>query len=188
MALTSTPLQSTTSNHKVSKSLVVGVSSAGAVVLAAIIAFIIWRRRRNNRPRKIPVAASVSNDHSPIIEGGETRDNYIPRSQSTPSPPPYTVGETTLAGLPTDNSLFLNPTIVPSTPIFPPEIQSKDYPGHFNIPIRQTTTLASLEKRPFMARRGPDSPLNANSGFYMTSAISAPINAKPSSNQLYDTT
>jgi hypothetical protein len=187
MALTSPPLQSTTSNHKVSKALISGVSVAGAVILAAIIAFTIWRRRRNNGSRESPVVTSMSNDHSTSIDEGKARDTYLPQIQSTPSRP-YTVRESTPAGPPIDTSLFSNPTIVPSTPIFPPEIQSEDYPGHGNLPIRQTTALDLSEKRTIMARQGPGAPLNANSGFYTTSAISAPMNAKPSSNQLCDTT
>jgi hypothetical protein len=77
--------------------------------------------------------------------------------------------------------------IAPSSPSFPPEIQSEQYSGRGNIPMRHTTTLASLEKRTVMARQGPDAASNSNSGFY-TSAISPTINAMPSSNQLYDAT
>ena len=191
MALTSPPLSSTTasdsSKHKVSKALVAGVSVAGAAVLAAIIAFIVWRTRRNNRSSKIPVAASVSNEYSASIDEGKVRDAYVPQIQSTPSPRPYAVSESTLPGPPTDSPSFSNPMMVPSTPMFPPEIQSEDYPGDGNVPVRQTTTLSTLEKRTIMARQGPDAPLNVNSGFY-SSAISGSLNVGPSSNQLYDTT
>jgi len=186
MTLTSPPLPSE-SKHEVSKALIAGVSVAGAVALAAIIAFIIWRRRRNNRSSKSPVAASVSNEHSPSIDEGKIKDTYSPQSQSTPSALPYAVSESTSPDPPTDTS-FSNPMRVPSSPIFPPEIQSEDYPGDGNVPIRQTT-LATLpvEKRTIMTRQGPDAPLNTNSGFY-SSAISGSMNAKLSSNQLYDTT
>jgi len=187
MALTSPPLPSTTaSKHKISKALIAGVSAAGGVVLAAIVAFIIWRTRRNNRSSKSPVAASVSNERSFGIDEGKISDTYIPQTQSTPSPRPYAVSESTSPGPPINNPSFSNPMIVPSTPMFPPEIQSEDYPGDGNVPIRQTTTLATLEKRTIMARQGPDALLNANSGFY-SSAISGSSNAKPSSNQVYDT-
>jgi hypothetical protein len=77
--------------------------------------------------------------------------------------------------------------MVPSTLIFPPEIQSEDYPGRGSLPIKPTTTLASLEKHTIMARQGPNAASNTNPGFY-SSAMSASINAKPSSTQLYDTT
>lgn len=185
MALTSPPLQSTTSpKHKISKALIAGVSAAAAVVLIAIIAFIIWWRRRRNRSRQSLVPASTSNERSSSIDEGKIRDIYVPPSQSTPSPRPYTTGE---SSAPTDNSSFSGPMIAPSGPSFPPEIQSEQYSGRGNIPMRQTTTLASLEKRTVMARQGPDTASNSNSGFY-TSAISPTINAMSSSNQLYDAT
>ena len=147
MALTSPPLPSMTasnsSKHKVSKALIAGVSAAGAVVLAAIIGFVIWRTRRNNRSSKSPVAVSVSNERSFSIDKGKIRETYVPPTQSTPSPRPYAVSESTSPGLPIDNPSFSNPMIAPFTPMFPPEIQSEDYPGDENVPIRQTTTLAT---------------------------------------------
>jgi len=181
MALTSPPLPS-----KVSTALVAGVSVAGAVVLAAIIAFIIWRTRRNKRSSKSPVAASVSNDHSSSIDEEKIRDSYVPHIQSTLSSKPDAVSESTQPDPPTGNPSFSNPMIVPSTPIFPPEIQSDNHPGDGNVPIRQTT-MAPLERRAIMARQEPDAPSNVNSGFY-SSAISGSLNAKSSPNQLYDTT
>ena len=190
MALTSPPLPSMTasnsSKHKVSKALIAGVSAAGAVVLAAIIAFIIWCTRRNNKSSKSPGAASVSNEHSSSIDEEKIRDSYIPHIQSMPSSRPDAVSESTQPDAPTDNPSFSNPMIVPSNPIFPPEIQSDNYPGDGNVPIRQTT-MATLEKRAIMARQGHDAPSNVNSGFY-SSAISGSLNARPSANQLYDTT
>jgi len=182
MALTSPPLRSL--KHKVSKGLIAGVSAAAAVVLIAIITFIIWWRRRHNRSKHFPEPVSASNEHSSSIDEGKIRDIYVPPSQSTPSPRPYTIGE---SSAPTDNSSFPNPMISPSGPTFPPEIQSEQYSGHGGIPTRQTTILASLEKRTVMARQGPDAASNANSGFY-SSAIFPTINAMPSSNQLYDAT
>ena len=178
MALTSPPLPS-----KVSKALVAGVSVAGAVILAAIIAFIIWRTRRNNRSSKSPVAASLSNEHFSSIDEGKIRDIYV---QSMPSSRPDAVSESTQPDSPTDNPSYSNAKIVPSTSIFPQEIQSDEYPGDGNVPIRQTT-WATLEKRAIMAHQGPDAASNANSGFY-SSANSGSLNAKPSSNQIYDTT
>ena len=71
--------------------------------------------------------------------------------------------------------------------MFLAEIQSEDYPGHGNIPVRQTTTSAPLEKRTIMARKGPDTTSNTNTELY-SSAISASIDANPSPKQLYDTT
>ena len=187
MALTSPPLLSPTasnsSKHNVSIALIAGVSAAGAFVLAAIIGFIIWRTRRNNMTSKSPVAVSVSNERSFVIDEEKIRDTYVPQTQlSTPSLRPDTVSESTS---PTDNPSFSNPMIAPSSPMFPPEIQSEDYPGDGNVPIRQTTTLAGLEKRMIMARQGPDAPSNANSGFY-SSAISGSLNAKATPNQVYD--
>ncbi|KIM47206.1 hypothetical protein M413DRAFT_23449 [Hebeloma cylindrosporum] len=187
MALTSPPLRSTTaSNHKVSKALIAGVSVAGAVVLAAIVAFIIWRTRRDNESRGSPVEASMSNERSSSVDERKIADAYIPQSQSTPSPRPYAVSESIPPGLPTDNSSFSNPMIV-APPIMHPEIQSEDYPGQGTLPMRQTTTLGSMEKRTIMARQGPDAASNTNSGFY-TSAISGSITTRPSSNQIYDPT
>lgn len=184
MALTSPPVHST--KQKVSKAVVAGASTASVVLLAAIIAFIIWRTRRNNRTRENPVAASVFNEHSSNIGERKTRDTYVLQHQSTPSSRPYSVGERIPASPSTDRSSYSNPMIVP-TPIFRPEIQSEGYPRHGSLPITQTTTLAPLEKRTMMARQGPDATSNTNTGFY-SSVVSASINANPSSNQLYDTT
>jgi len=73
--LTGPPLPSTTasdsSQHKVSIALIAGVSAGGAVVLAAIIAFIIWRTRQNKRLSYTPVAhqgalTSVSSSQYPL--------------------------------------------------------------------------------------------------------------------------
>jgi hypothetical protein len=176
MALTSPPSQaSNSSKHKVK--LIAGASAAGGVVLAAIIAFIIWRTRRSNRLNKSPVAASVSNEHSSSIDEEKIRDSYVPQIQSLPSSQLDALSESTLPDSPTDNSSFSKPMILPSSPIFPPEIQSDDYPGDGNVPIRQTT-LATSEKRAIKARQGPEAPSNVNSGFY-SSAIS---------NMLYNTT
>jgi hypothetical protein len=112
------------------------------------------------------------------------RHGNLPIRESTTSASlPYYVGP----GPTTNNSSFSNPMMVPSTPIFPPEIQSEDYPGYGSLAIKPTTTLASLEKRTIMARQGPNAASNANPGFY-SSAMSVSINEKPPSNQLDDTT
>jgi hypothetical protein len=113
------------------------------------------------------------------------RHGNLPSRESTTSSAslPHYVGP----GPTTNNSSFLNPTIVPSPLSFPPEIQSEDYPGHGSLAIKPTTTMASLEKRTIMARQGPNAASNTNPGFY-SSAMSASTNEKPPSNQLYDTT
>jgi len=128
---------------------------------------------------------------SASIDEGKIRDTYVPHIQSKPSSKSEAVSESTQPDPPTGNPSFSNPMIVPSrasTPIFPPEIQLDDHPGDGNVPIRQTR-MAPLEKRAIMARQKPDAPSNVNSGFY-SSAISnsGSLNAKPSTNQLYDDT
>ena len=79
------------------------------------------------------------------------------------------------------NPSFSNFMIVPSRTVFPPEIQSDDN-GNFS--VRQTTALASLERRTVMACQGHDAALNTNSGFY-GSAVPTAMNTTPSSKDLY---
>jgi len=179
LALTSPPLSKSESSRHIA--LIAGVSGAGAVVLAAIIAFIIWRIRRRNRLNKSLVAASVSNEHSSIDE----EKIGDPQIQSLPSSRPDAFSESTQPDSSTDNPSFSNPMTVPPTPIFP-EIQSDDHPGDGNIPIRRTT-LATTDKPTIKARQGPDPPSNVNSGYY-SSAITGSLNPKLSANRLYNTT
>ena len=87
----------------------------------------------------------------------------------------------------TDNSSFSNSMMVPSSLIFPLEIQSEDYPRHGNLPIKQTTPLALLEKCTVMACQRPEVASNMNTGFYSL-VISVSINVQPSSNQIHNTT
>ncbi|KIM36038.1 hypothetical protein M413DRAFT_32068 [Hebeloma cylindrosporum] len=185
MDLTSPPLgsRSTTASHDdvlyARIGALVGIVVAGVVLLTAIIALIFWWRRRKNR-------ANRKSRNSLRIDERNITDAYVPQSQnkSTPSPRPYTGGEMTQPGSPADNSAVSYPVGV-ATRTMPPEIQSDYYTEPGKLPIRQTDTSASSEKRTIIGRQAPDVASNTHSGFY-TSMISGSIPAMPSSTQLHD--
>jgi hypothetical protein len=176
MALTIAP------TPKAPTALFAGILAGGIIVLLAIIAFILWWKRRQefilwwkrrqNRSRMRPVKTfdeHFSNTHEEDLNVLSIRR-------------PYIASESSSAGPVADNPSFSNPMIVTSRMVFPPEIQSDD---NRSFSIRQTTASVSSEKRTVLARQGQDAAWNTNSGFFGC-AIPTEINTKPSSTQLYD--
>ena len=115
--------------HKVSKGLIGGVSAGVTILLVAIIAlilwwkrrqaFILWWKRRQNRSGMSPI--KTFDEHPSNTDEEKINVQSIPR--------PYIASERSSADPVADNPSFSSFMIVPSRTVFPPEIQS-DHNGN----------------------------------------------------------